>query len=44
MDTYRWLSYEPENEVARKRYRSFGFVEAERMPKGWEEIPALLKL
>ena len=41
---YCWLSYEPENEVARKLYRSFGFVEEERMPRGWDEIPALLKL
>ena len=41
---YCWLSYEPENEVARKLYRSFGFVEAEKMPRGWDEIPALLKL
>lgn len=41
---YCWLSYEPENEVARKLYRSFGFVEAEQMPRGWDEIPALLKL
>ncbi len=39
-----WLSYEPENEAARKLYRSFGFREAERMPKGWDEIPAVLKL
>ncbi len=41
---YCWLSYEPENEVARKLYRSFGFVEADRMPRGWDEIPAVLKL
>lgn len=41
---YCWLSYEPENEVARKLYRSFGFVEAPEMPKGWDEIPAVLKL
>ena len=41
---YCWLSYEPENEVARKLYRSFGFVEAEKMPRGWDEIPAVLKL
>ena len=38
-----WLSYEPENEVARKLYRSFGFEEKE-MPKGWDEVPAVLKL
>ena len=41
---YCWLSYEPENEVARKLYRSFGFVEAAEMPEGWDEIPAVLKL
>ena len=41
---YCWLSYEPENETARKLYRSFGFMEAEKMPKGWDEIPAVLKL
>ena len=39
-----WLSYEPENEVARKLYQSFGFIEAEKMPDGWDEIPAVLKL
>ena len=38
-----WLSYEPENEVARKLYRSFGFEEKE-MPRGWDEVPAVLKL
>ncbi len=41
---YCWLSYEPENEVARRLYESFGFVEAEKMPEGWDEIPASLKL
>ena len=41
---YCWLSYEPENETARKLYRSFGFMEAEKMPEGWDEIPAVLKL
>ena len=41
---YCWLSYEPENEAARKLYRSFGFVEAAEMPEGWDEIPAALKL
>ena len=41
---YCWLSYEPENEVARKLYQSFGFIEAEKMPEGWDEIPAVLKL
>ena len=38
-----WLSYEPENEVARQLYRSFGFVE-KPMPEGWDEVPAVLKL
>ena len=41
---YCWLSYEPENEIARKLYQSFGFKEAEKMPEGWDEIPAVLKL
>ncbi len=41
---YCWLSYEPENEKAKKLYESFGFIEAEKMPEGWDEIPAALKL
>lgn len=41
---YCWLSYEPENEVAKKLYRSFGFVEVDKLPEGWDEIPAILKL
>ena len=41
---YCWLSYEPENEAARRLYQSFGFVEAGGMPEGWEEVPAVLKL
>ena len=40
---YCWLSYEPENEVAKKLYRSFGFEEV-RKPEGWDEVPAVLKL
>ena len=40
---YCWLSYEPENEVAKKLYRSFGFEEM-RKPEGWDEVPAMLKL
>lgn len=39
-----WLSYEPENEAAKKLYASFGFVED---PEGYiegEEMPAILKL
>ena len=41
-----WLSYEPENEVAKKLYASFGFVEQPQWYKGneGEEIPALLRL
>ena len=39
---YCWLSYEPENEVARKLYRSFGFVETGEMDG--EEIVAVLRL
>ena len=41
---YCWLSYEPENETAGKLYRSFGFKEEDKMPEGWDEIPAVLKL
>ncbi len=41
---YCWLSYEPENEVAKKLYLSFGFVEhPEHYVKG-EEMPAVLTL
>ena len=41
-----WLSYEPENEIAKKLYASFGFVEQPQWYKGGEEeeIPAILKL
>ena len=41
-----WLSYEPENEVAKKLYASFGFVEQPQFYKGGEgeEIPAILNL
>jgi diamine N-acetyltransferase len=38
-----WVTYEPENEVARKLYASFGFEEQE-LPEGWDEVPALLRL
>lgn len=38
---YCWLSYEPENEVARQLYRSFGFVETGDTVGG--EIIAVLK-
>ena len=41
---YCWLSYEPENERAKKLYQSFGFVEESVMPEGWDEIPAVLEL
>ena len=41
---YIWLSYEPENEVAKNLYRSAGFVEVPEMPKGWDEIPAVMKM
>ena len=37
---YCWLSYEPENEVARKLYQSFGFEETGDMD-GEEQIAAL---
>jgi len=41
-----WLSYEPENEVAKKLYASFGFIEQPQFYKGkkGEEIPAFLNL
>ena len=39
-----WLSYEPENEVAKKLYASFGFEEVPEYYKEGEEMPAILKL
>ena len=39
---YCWLSYEPENSVARRLYGSFGFVETGDTDKN--EIIAVLKL
>ena len=39
---YCWLSYEPENEIARQLYRSFGFVETGDMDG--EELIAVLRL
>ena len=39
---YCWLSYEPENAVARQLYRSFGFEETGEMDG--EELIATLKL
>lgn len=41
---YCWLSYEPENEVARKLYLSMGFEEKPELCREDEEIPAVLKL
>ena len=41
---YCWLSYEPENEVARKLYLSFGFEEKKELWKEDQEIPAVYKL
>ena len=39
---YCWLSYEPENEAARRLYRSFGFRETGE--KDGEELIAVLRL
>lgn len=39
---YCWLSYEPENDIARYLYHSFGFVETGEMDG--EELIATLKL
>lgn len=39
---YCWLSYEPENNIARKLYTSFGFDETGEMDE--EEVIAVLKL
>ena len=39
-----WLSYEPENEVARNLYLKLGFVERLDLHKEDMEIPAILKL
>lgn len=41
---YCWLSYEPENEVAKKLYASFGFQERPEHYAEGEEMPAILKL
>jgi diamine N-acetyltransferase len=41
---YCWLSYEPENEVARNLYLSFGFEEKKELWKEDQEIPAVYKL
>ena len=38
----RWLSYEPENETARRLYASYGFVETGEMDG--EEVIAVLRL
>ena len=37
-----WLSYEPENEIARRLYQSFGFEETGEMD--CDELIAVLKL
>ena len=41
---YIWLSYEPENEVAKKLYASFGFKELPEFYKQGEEMPAIINL
>ena len=41
---YVWLSYEPENEVAKKLYASFGFKELPEFYKEGEEMPAIINL
>jgi len=41
---YCWLSYEPENEVAKKLYLSFGFKELPEQYEEGEEMPAVLEL
>ena len=41
---YCWLSYEPENEVAKKLYASFGFIEHPQFYKEGEEMPAIKEL
>ena len=41
---YCWLSYELENEVARKLYQSFGFQEVPEAYREKGEMPAILKL
>jgi len=39
---YCWISYEPENEIAKKLYASFGFVETGEVCE--DELVAVLKL
>jgi Acetyltransferases len=39
-----WLSYEPENEVAKKLYASFGFKEIPEHFEEGGEMPAILEL
>ena len=41
---YCWLSYEPDNEVARKLYLSLGFEEKPELCGEDEEMPAVLTL
>lgn len=42
--TYCWLSYEPENETAKKLYHSFGFEDRPEQFEEGGEMPAVLKL
>ena len=39
-----WISYEPDNEVAKNLYASFGFKEVPEAYVEGEEMPAVLKL
>ena len=39
-----WVSYEPENEAAKKLYASFGFAERPEYYFEGEEMPAVLRL
>ena len=41
---YCWLSYESENEVARKLYLSMGFIERPELCGKDEEMPAVMEL
>jgi diamine N-acetyltransferase len=39
-----WISYEPNNEAAKKLYASYGFVEMHEHYEEGKEMPAILKL
>ena len=41
---YCWLSYEPENEAAKKLYASFGFTEVPEFYEEGDEMPAVIRL